>query len=61
MEINCFVFSVASFQLSEIYENNAKHDKSNFRRGLTVIFEQKIPKITKKVGLKFDKLNFFCE
>ena len=38
MEIEFFVFPVEAFQFSKFHENDTKHDKRNFKRGLTVTF-----------------------
>ena len=32
-------FSVEAFQFSKFYENEAKHDKRNFKRGLRLAFD----------------------
>ena len=39
MEIEVSLSSMAAFQFSEFHENEAKHDKLNFKKGLTVTFE----------------------
>ena len=59
MEITIFVFSVESFWFLEFHEKEAKSDKRNFTRGVTVSFEVKIHKITGKIGFIFCKLTFF--
>ena len=41
MEIKFFVFSKVAFQYSEVYEKEAKHDKHNYKRGLSVEFDIK--------------------
>ena len=42
MEIEFFTFSVEAIQISKFDENEAKHDKSKVKRGLSVLFELKI-------------------
>ena len=39
MEIEFFTFSLEAIQISKLDENEAKHDKSNDKRGLTVPLE----------------------
>ena len=41
MKIKFFVFSAEDFYFCKFYENEAKHDKHNFRKRLTVKFEVK--------------------
>ena len=36
--IEFFVFSVEDFEILKFYENKAKRDKRNFKRGLSVAF-----------------------
>ena len=51
MAIDYFVFSVEAFQFSKFHENEAKHDKRNFKRGLTVTFKvKKFVKLLKKMA-----------
>ena len=38
MEIEVFVFLMEAFLFSKFYENEAKHDKRNFKRGLSMTF-----------------------
>ena len=38
MEIKFFVFSTDVFQFLSFHENEAKHDKCNFKGSLTVYF-----------------------
>ena len=40
-EDQVFVSSVEAFQFSKSHENDAKHDKRDFKRCLTVTFEVK--------------------
>ena len=41
MAIEFSIFSVESFQIFKFHENEAKHNKHNFKRGLTLTFEIK--------------------
>ena len=41
MEIKFFIFSKDASQFSKFDENEVKHDKLNFKRGLTVKFKVK--------------------
>ena len=52
--MNFFVFSVKAFYFSKFHEDEAKHDKLNFKRALTVVFEVK--NSTGKFCLNFCKL-----
>ena len=58
MEIEFFVFSKEDYQLFEFHENETKHDKRNFMRGMTVTFVSKVSTITEKIGLKFSNRLF---
>ena len=42
MEIK-FFFSVKAFKFCKCHENEAKYDRCNFKRGLTVTFEDRSP------------------
>ena len=44
-----FCFLVKDFLLSKLHENEARHNKWNFKWGLTVTFEVEIPKVTGKI------------
>ena len=51
MEIKIFIFSVEALQFFEVYENEAKGDKPNFKRGLTVTFlGQRFLKLLEKMA-----------
>ena len=39
--IKFFIFPVEAFKCFKFHENEAKHDKSDFKRGLTVTFQVK--------------------
>lgn len=39
MEIKSFSFIVEAFEFSKFYESEAKHDKHDFRRGLSMVFK----------------------
>ena len=54
MGIEFLVFSVEAFQFSKFYKKEAKHDKRNFKRGLS-----EIHKTTGKIGLALQAC-FFC-
>ena len=41
MAINFSIFPVGAFQFYKFQENEAKHDKGNFEKGLTVTFKIK--------------------
>ena len=41
MEIDFSIFPVGAFQFYKCHENDAKHDKHNFEKGLTVTFRIK--------------------
>ena len=41
------------FQFSKFQENEAKHDKRNFKRRFTMTFKVKNCRITEKIGLQF--------
>ena len=59
MEITIFVFSVESFWFLEFHEKEAKSDKRNFTRGVTVSFEVKIHKNYWKNWLHILQAYFF--
>ena len=42
LTVKILVLGRSSFQFSKLYENEVKHDKRNFKRGLGVAFEVKI-------------------
>ena len=53
---------MTAFKFSKFYENKAKRDKRNFKRGFSIAFEVKnVCKITGKIGFKFCKLTFFVD
>ena len=39
MATKFFIFPIKAFQFSKFKENEAKHDKHNFKRGLIVTFK----------------------
>ena len=39
MKVKYFAFPVEAFWFSESHENEAKHDKSNFKRGSILAFK----------------------
>ena len=41
MAIDFSIFPVGAFQFYKFHENEAKHDKHNFEKGLTVTFKIK--------------------
>ena len=52
--IEFFIFLIKTFEFSKFYENEAKHDKINSRRGLTVIFKgSKIIKLLENLAENF--------
>ena len=59
MEIKFSVFSVEAFQFSKFYQNEGKHDKFNFKKGLTVKIEVKNSFNCRKKWLKIWKTYFF--
>ena len=63
--IEFFVFSVEDFEVLKFYENEAKREKLNFKRGLSVAFMVKNAKIfenrLKTLQAYFFKFTIFFE
>ena len=60
MKIKIFIFSVEALQFFEVYENEAKGDKPNFKRGLTVTFlGQRFLKLLEKMAWNSETLPLF--
>lgn len=53
MEIAYSVLSVEAFKFSNFHENEAKHKKRNFKKGLTVTLEvKKFLRLLEKFAIK---------
>ena len=59
MAIDFSIFLVGAFQFYKFHENEAKHDKHNFEKGLTVTFKIKSLQNYWKNCLKFGELMFY--
>ena len=59
MKIDFLVFLMKTFHFSKFHENEAKHDKLNLKRGLTLTFKVKNSNNYWKNWLTFLKAYFF--